>query len=137
MTLTVRSLAIVSLISLGFSLLIGVTAMSHILVIGRVLGILAILFSIVGYVLFRFLLRNSNVDLGISSSGHSISLKKGVASFSLIMGLIYLLSGTTAILLGTIVRANQDAFWIAGAVVCCFGGYALLIAFRARTSREK
>jgi hypothetical protein len=127
-----RAVLVFVLLSFVCSLAIAVAAMKHALPSGRLLGISALTFWVLVYVVFRYLGRNRKGTPDASLSQPVTTPNSGFLTSAPTLGKFYLLSGGIAILLGTMASRNQAAFFIAGAVTCCIGGYLIASAKKSR-----
>ena len=96
----------------------------------RIIGLLAITFAIVGYILLRVLVRNlaprrGNVQLGGHGAGRRLSR---------VFGALYLAAGASSVFLGIVMTRDRIPLMVAGLVVCCLGGYLLAVAAKLRAS---
>ena len=123
-----RAILVFVLLSFVCSLAIAVAAMRHALPSGRVLGILALTFWVLVCVVFRYLIRNRKGTRDASFSQPVTTPKSGFLTSAPTLGKLCLFSGGIVILLGTMASRNQVAFFIAGAVTCCIGGYLIVSA---------
>jgi len=126
---TQRYLLIVFCLGLVFSVAATVGTMTNATHI-RMLGILSLTFWAATYIVFRYLLADRLMVNDATAPHPAGGSKQDLRTKFSGRGNQFLVSGLIAILLGTVAPRHQIAFFIAGAVVCCYGAYFLYLGTR-------
>jgi len=120
-----RVVIIFLLITFALSLAIAVAAMRDALPSARLLGVSALVFWVVVYVVFRYFVHNPKKTVDEYVPQANAAPKNRFIERAPVLGKFYIFSGAVVILLGMTATKNRDVFFTVGAVVWGFAGYLL------------